>query len=153
MKDTAHRKLNIRPMQEKDISGVGNIEKVSFASPWTSQLFHMEIKKKNFAYYYVLELEERVVGYAGYWKMHNEAHLVTFAVHPSYRKRGWGKILLDHILKDTRGKGIRRLTLEVRKSNIAAQHLYEGFGFKKVAIRSSYYHDTSEDAVVYWKIL
>lgn len=153
MKNLTQLKINIRPMQERDISEVESIERASFSSPWTSRLFYLEIKKKNFAHYWVLEFEERLVGYGGYWKIGDEAHLITFAIHPSYRRRGLGKILLSRILNDTRKKEVKKVTLEVRKSNHPAQALYEGFGFKRVAIRPHYYHDTGEDAFVYYKNL
>jgi ribosomal-protein-alanine N-acetyltransferase len=40
--------------------------------------------------------------------------------------------------------------LEVRPSNQAAQQLYTGFGFRKVAVRRGYYpaHGGREDALV-----
>jgi len=153
MENLTQSEVNVRPMQEKDIYEVEGIEKMSFPSPWTSRLFHLEMKKKNFAYYWVLEYKGKLVGYCGYWRIEDEAHIVTFAIHPSYRRMGLGKILLSYILKDARGKNIKRVTLEVRKSNYPAQALYEGLGFKKVAIRPRYYHDTGEDAFVYWKNL
>ncbi|MBE0477928.1 ribosomal protein S18-alanine N-acetyltransferase [Candidatus Aerophobetes bacterium] len=149
---TCVNKVNIRPLQEEDINKVGNIERVSFSSPWTSRLFYLEMKK-NFAYYWVLEFEGKLVGYGGYWKIQDEAHLTTFAIHPSYRRRGLGKILLFYVLEDARKQGMKKVTLEVRKSNFAAQALYEKSGFKKIAVRSHYYHDTDEDALIYWKTL
>jgi len=151
MKDYQTIKINIRPMQEEDISEVESIERASFPSPWTSRLFYLEMKKKEFAYYYILEFNGKVVGYTGYWKVQDEAHIVTFAIHPFYRRRGLGKLLLSYILEETKKKGIKKVTLEVRESNYPAQKLYERVGFKKVAIRPGYYHDTGEDAIIYWK--
>lgn len=153
MKDTTNLQVNIRAMRKEDIDEVEYIERSSFSSPWTSRLFQLEMKKKNFAHYWVLEVDKKLAGYCGYWKIEDEAHIVTFAIHPSYRRRGLGKILLSHILEDARQRKIKKITLEVRKSNYPAQVLYGGLGFKKVAIRPSYYHDTGEDAFVYWKEL
>jgi ribosomal-protein-alanine N-acetyltransferase len=39
-----------------------------------------------------------------------------------------------------------RVTLEVRKSNLAAQKLYESIGFLTTGIRKAYYSDDGEDA-------
>lgn len=153
MEDMVIHEVNIRPMQEKDIPEVESMERLCFPSPWTSQLFALELKREGFAYYWVIESKGNLIGYAGYWKIQDEAHLVTFAIHPSSRGKGLGKMLLSHILKDIQEKGIKKITLEVRKSNKAAQHLYEKFGFKKIAIRHRYYQDTDEDAIIYWKIL
>lgn len=153
MEDTIIQEINIRPMRERDIPEIGNIERLCFPSPWTSQLFALELKREGFAYYWIIELKDKVVGYAGYWKIQDEAHIVTFAIHPLYRGRGLGKILLDYILKDIQNRGIKKVTLEVRESNKVAQRLYEKFGFKKIAIRPRYYQDKNEDAFIYWKIL
>jgi ribosomal-protein-alanine N-acetyltransferase len=44
--------------------------------------------------------------------------------------------------------GVRRATLEVRRSNLAAQRLYAAAGFTVVAIREGYYAQPAEDALV-----
>ena len=139
-------------MRERDIPEIGNIERLCFPSPWTSQLFALELKREGFAYYWIIEFQEKLVGYAGYWKIKNEAHLVTLAIHPSYQRKGLGRMLLSHVLKDVQSKKLKKITLEVRKTNRAAQLLYEKFGFKKIAIKPNYYQDKNEDAIVYWKI-
>ncbi len=151
MRDKLAYRVNIRPMQKEDVPWVQNIERLSFSFPWSSQLLYFELERKDFAYYWVIELDKIPVGYGGYWKIMDEAHLVTFAIHPSYRRRGLGTMLLANILSDAAKKGVKRVTLEVRESNKAAQNLYEKFGFKKIAIRAGYYQDTGEDAFIYWK--
>ena len=40
------------------------------------------------------------------------------------------------------------MTLECRKTNIAAQNLYRKLGFIDVGVRKRYYSDTGEDALV-----
>jgi [ribosomal protein S18]-alanine N-acetyltransferase len=47
--------------------------------------------------------------------------------------------------------GARRATLEVRRSNEAARHLYERFGFSVVGVRHGYYSNPVEDALVLWR--
>jgi ribosomal-protein-alanine N-acetyltransferase len=44
--------------------------------------------------------------------------------------------------------GVRRATLEVRRSNVAAQRLYAGAGFSVVGVRSGYYTQPAEDALI-----
>ncbi|MFQ5834385.1 MAG: ribosomal protein S18-alanine N-acetyltransferase [bacterium] len=140
-------------MRKKDIPEVSEIEKLSFPSPWSSNIFFSELEKKSFAFYHVMEYRDRLTGYGGYWRIKNEAHLVTFAVHPSFRRRGLGAKLLEHLLKHAQDQSLDTITLEVRHSNLAAQRFYERFSFKKIAIRPYYYSDTDEDAIVYWKKL
>jgi len=145
--------INIRPMRKKDISEVSQIERLSFPTPWPPNAFSAELNKKEFAFYWVIEYRGKLVGYAGYWKVVNEAHLVNLAIHPSFRRRGLGKKLLKFLLQDIQRQRINIVTLEVRQSNLVARRFYEKLKFKKIAIRPHYYTDTDEDAIVYWKKL
>ncbi|NQS88239.1 ribosomal protein S18-alanine N-acetyltransferase [Patescibacteria group bacterium] len=146
-------RIKIRPMEKEDLVKVGEIERLSFPFPWSVNFFSLELKKKGFAHYWVIELNEAVVGYTGYWEIKNEAHIVNLAIQPHCRKKGLGENLLVHILDDAQNKSLDIATLEVRKSNGAAQRLYEKFGFKKIAIQPHYYQDTNEDAFIYLKKL
>lgn len=145
--------IKIRAMRKEDIPEVSEIENLSFPSPWSSNIFFSELEKESFAFYDVLEYRDRLVGYGGYWKIKNEAHLVTFAIHPSFRRMDLGTKLLEHLLKNAQDQSLDTITLEVRDSNLAAQRFYQRFGFKKIAVRACYYSDTEEDAIVYWKKL
>ncbi|GAI46113.1 unnamed protein product, partial [marine sediment metagenome] len=104
-------------------------------------------------FYYVMEYQHSLVAYGGYWKIRNEAHLITFAVHPSFRRKGLGSQLLQYLLKEIEKQNLDKVTLEVRSSNSTAQKFYQESGFKRIAIRPQYYIDTNEDAIIYWKIL
>lgn len=143
--------MTIRPMRKEDIAEVSQIEKLSFPSPWSSNIFRAEIEKESFAFYHVMEYRDRLIGYWGYWRIKNEAHLVTFAVHPDFRRKGRGAKLLEHLLEDAQDQSLDVITLEARHSNLVAQKFYERFGFKKIAIHPHYYSDNDEDAIVYWK--
>jgi ribosomal-protein-alanine N-acetyltransferase len=44
-----------------------------------------------------------------------------------------------------------RFTLEVRRSNDVAIHLYEREGFRTAGLRRRYYQDNGEDALVMWR--
>lgn len=90
----------------------------------------------------------RVLGYAGQWLMVDETHLITIAVRREYRRRGLGEGLLIAAIDQATELGARVMTLEVRVSNLAAQAMYEKFGFRKVGLRPRYYTDNNEDAVL-----
>ena len=145
--------IKIRRMRKEDIPEVSQMERLSFPTPWSSNIFSVELEKENFAFYYLLEYQNHLVAYGGYWKIKNEAHLVTLAVHPSFRRKGLGRRLLEHLIEKMQKQGLDTITLEVRSSNLTARKFYEKFGFKKIALRSKYYADTDEDAIVYWKRL
>ncbi|MRH43405.1 GNAT family N-acetyltransferase [Aquibacillus halophilus] len=50
-------------------------------------------------------------------------------VLPEYRKRGIGKLLLQHSIKNLKQQGYREVRLNVYSANTAKQ-IYEGLGFK-----------------------
>ena len=141
----------IRSMRKEDVLQITQIEKLSFPSPWSCGIFSSELDRKNFAFYYVIEYQDEIIAYIGYWKAANEAHLVNMAVHPAFRRKGLGSKLLKYILEKAQNQGLNTITLEVRRFNLAAQRFYESFDFKKIAISPGYYVETGEDALVYWK--
>jgi ribosomal-protein-alanine N-acetyltransferase len=63
---------------------------------------------------------------------------------------GLGSRLLAE-LYDRVGDEGARFTLEVRRSNTVAIHLYEREGFRAAGTRRRYYQDNGEDALVMWR--
>ncbi|MGH7544736.1 MAG: ribosomal protein S18-alanine N-acetyltransferase, partial [Gemmatimonadota bacterium] len=86
--------------------------------------------------------------YAVLWYAADEAELGNLAVSPTDRRRGLGARLLDGTIECARARGARRLFLEVRRSNVAAERLYRSRDFQAVGVRPRYYHRPVEDALV-----
>ena len=141
----------IRKMEEKDIHGVMEIEKDSFAIPWERESFLLEITKNQLAKYIVAEIDNLLVGYGGIWLIIDEGHITNIAVISDYRGKGVGKKLVEGLIALCQYHGISRMTLEVRVSNIVAQNLYKSYGFEEAGIRPNYYADENEDAIIMWK--
>lgn len=91
-----------------------------------------------------------IVGFAGLWLMVDESHVTTIAVHPDYRGRGVGELMLSSLIGISYEIGARMVTLEVRVSNSVAQNLYRKYGFKDAGVRKRYYSDNHEDALIMW---
>jgi [ribosomal protein S18]-alanine N-acetyltransferase len=87
-----------------------------------------------------------ILGYGGFWKMVDEAHISTIAVAPEYRRQGIGELLIVTMIDSAQQVGAHLVTLEVRKSNENAQALYRKYGFEIVGERKRYYSDNGEDA-------
>jgi ribosomal-protein-alanine N-acetyltransferase len=139
--------ITVRFMEERDIEQVVLIEQDSFPAPWTEKAFLSELQNK-FATYFVMLHQEKLIGYVGMWIFAGESHITTIAVHPSYRSRGYGRILMNTALDFSREHGVDTVVLEVRMSNFHAIKLYSSLGFKKIGIRKNYYMETHEDAIV-----
>jgi ribosomal-protein-alanine N-acetyltransferase len=89
-----------------------------------------------------------IVGYVGIWFMVDEAHIVAIAVRESYRGQGLGELLLARAMDLALENQQDVVTLEVRRSNLVAQALYEKYRFLKVGVRRRYYSDNHEDAII-----
>ena len=63
------------------------------------------------------------------------------AVHPDFRGKKVGQLLIDQIAVIAQKQGLKRITLEVNVSNSPAIHLYEKNGFKCTSIKENYYHN------------
>ena len=138
----------IEDMTLDDIDGVQEVERASFPVPWPANAFRHELTQNKNARYLVAREGGRIVGYAGLWLMVDEAHITTFAVHPDSRRQRIGERLLVRVFELAAALNAEWLTLEVRASNLAAQKLYEKYGFRRAGVRRRYYSDNNEDAQV-----
>jgi ribosomal-protein-alanine N-acetyltransferase len=138
----------VEPMGLEDVAAVHEIERLSFSTPWPASAFEQELRGNRLARYLVARAGDRLVGFAGVWMMVDEAHITTFGVHPDWRRQGIGRQLLLNLAELSIAIGARRMTLEVRVSNDAAQALYGAFGFEVAGRRPRYYSDDGEDALI-----
>ena len=88
-----------------------------------------------------------IVAYHDFWIVPGEAHLLSIAVHPDWRRLGLASFLLKRLVASAMRAGVDLLVLEVRESNHPARALYERFGFRFSRLRKGYYSDSGEDAL------
>lgn len=143
-------RVSLEAMRMEDIPRVLEIERESFRTPWPRDAYTHELKENRLASYLVARTEGRIAGYAGMWVILDEAHITTIAVDPRYRGQHIGERLLVGLIEAASSRGTRWMTLEVRKSNHAAQALYKKYGFREIGMRKGYYSDNREDAIVMW---
>jgi len=141
----------LREMTIEDIDQVLEIENETFTTPWSKDSFISEVRDNILAIYIVAELEERVVGYGGFWRILDEAHITNIAVKKEHQGKGIGDFLLLGIINYCQKNNIPNITLEVRLSNITAQNLYRKHKFISHGIRPGYYADNGEDAMIMWR--
>jgi len=160
--------LLLRYMRLTDIPEVTVIDQMSFDPAWSARSYQFEVSESTYSYMVVLEYSEekqksgwrrlvpslngahldgsQIVGYGGLWNIMDEAHISTIAVHPEFRGRGYGEILLAGMVRRSIKLNADYVVLEVRVSNITAQNLYKKYGFQTVATKPKYYHSNNEDA-------
>lgn len=130
---------SFEPMQVADLDAVMEIERCSFAEPWTRGLFLRELKLPFSTAVVARRADGVVAGYVCWWRVGDEIHLLNLAVHPEHRRQGLGRRLLGLLLSAAEEAGMKRVTLEVRQDNLPALALYEAHGFRQVGLRRNYY--------------
>ncbi len=142
----------LRKMVLDDLTAVKQIDRLSFPTPARDGLFEHEIEGNDLAHYQVLErvmkYQATIVGYSGYWLIGDEMHISTLAIHPDWRGKHLGELLLLNMLTYCYKQPVTTATLEVRTSNQSAQNLYHKYRFQIVGQRRRYYRDTGEDALI-----
>ena len=139
----------ISVMKHEDLIDVVPIERLCFGDRWSVQAFGNELDNPASTYFVARE-NDKIVGYAGFWLILDEAHITTIATHPQWQRRSIGEQMLLTLIDAAREKGAKWLTLEVRVSNASAQRLYAKYGFTALGRRRGYYQDDGEDALVMW---
>ena len=142
-----HPRIEFRPCLESDLDVVCAIERRTFPLPWTRDQFADLLAHRAGVGWVATHAERGVVGYAIGWVAADEAELADLAVAEDLRRRGLGSGLVRAFADEAGARGARRMYLEVRASNAAAQRLYQRLGFDVVGRRAGYYQQPREDAI------
>ena len=141
--------VNVRKMEFRDIKKVVELEEKYLLESLGEKLLASELSEKNNGVsFYVIENDDVVIGYIGRYYFFQEAEVLNFVVDESYQRQGYGKKLFDKMVEDM--KDVKKITLEVRASNIKGINFYTKNGFKQVGVRKKYYKN-GEDALLLLK--
>ncbi len=149
--DLALKKKVYRKDIDNHVEDVLTIERDSFITPWTASDY-LGMLLNPLAYNFIIESNGAIIGYASVLRIYDELHIMSIAVKSSMRRLGYGDVMMEHILEYAKRLRVNSVTLEVRLSNVAAQALYEKYGFKCVGMRKKYY-EFKEDALIYTLII
>ena len=137
--------VHIRWMIRRDMTEVLDIETRNFEFPWTEQDFIHCLRQRN-CIGMVAEFDERVVGFMVYELHKDQLHILNFAVHPDFHRRGVGKQIVGKLISKLSHQRRNRIMLEVRETNLSAQLFFRQLGFRAVSVLRDFYDDTTEDA-------
>jgi [ribosomal protein S18]-alanine N-acetyltransferase len=141
-----------RLTSDADLDAVVALEAASFTNPWSRDMLARELEPPTAARVYVLRLPGApVAAFCSCWVIADELHVNTIAVDPDRRRQGLGLALMEAVLAVVADEGVTRATLEVRRSNVAAQRLYRRLGFEVAGYRKKYYTHPEEDALILWR--
>lgn len=137
-----------RPMGTHDLPGVIALERDIYPFPWSLGNFRDSLSAGYSCW--VCEMGSHVVGYAVMMVAAGEAHLLNLGIARSWQRKGLGRQFMQHLFQIARGHHAASMFLEVRPSNVPAQHLYHSLGFRDIATRKKYYpaEHGREDAIM-----
>lgn len=135
-------------MTIETVEGVSKIERACFSEPWSVNAFIDELKNPDAIT--LAALDNEVVGFINARKILDEVYINNVAVSENFRRQHIAEqllISLENKVKDNSSF----ITLEVRKSNIPAQSLYEKLGYEVVGERKNFYQQPTENAILMTK--
>lgn len=142
--------LVIKPLTEEYVDAVCVLEEEAFSMPWHRESFLEMINNKD-ACYLVGLVEETVAASCGLRNIVGDGEITNVVTSANMRKKGIGRNMLLKLMEEGTKMGVEAFTLEVRKSNAPAIHLYESLGFVTEGIRKNFYEEPQEDALIMWK--
>lgn len=146
--------LQLVPASREDIDALEQIENLSFVTDRISRRSFRRFIDQNIGDFKVAKWHQKVVGYyiVLYRQATELARLYSLAVHPDFRRRGVGRLLLDSAEDDADARYCLFMRLEVKTDNTVALKMYHHAGYYDMEIRPEYYEDDS-DALVLQKLL
>ena len=132
------------------LEGAANLERLCFpAAPWSAQSLEL-LTNEGIGVGYLLTdpADGAVVAYGGMLITVDEGQITNIAVHPDYRRRGFGAAILRALLRHAKDARLESVSLEVRPSNVAAVTMYRAAGFTEAGRRKAFYTKPTEDALV-----
>lgn len=139
----------IRKMEERDLEQVSRLEAENFSMPWSVDSFREMVSHPD-ALYLVAVDRGNVCGTCGVRNISGEGEITNVVIREEYRGSGLAQKMLLDLISQGEKMGITAYTLEVRKSNAVAIHVYEKMGFVSEGIRPHFYEKPDEDAVIMW---
>lgn len=147
---------NIRLLKFEDIKKVVELEEKYLLETLGEELLASELERFDDSTdegvrFYVITIDEKVIGYIGRSYFLKEAEVLNFVIDEAYQHQGFGQLLFDYMIKEMHN--VRRITLEVRESNQKAINFYYKNGFTKIHTRKEYYKNGENALLLVKEIL
>lgn len=144
--------INIRKFKPSDMFSVIKLSSETLSEHYNPNLF-------NYLYetfpngFWVCEINHKIIGFIVGVKLNNEiAKILMISVSNLYQNRSIGSKLLTTFLGEIILHNIKKVELEVKKTNLKAINFYKRFGFEIVEIIKEFY-ENKDDAIIMRLIL
>jgi ribosomal protein S18 acetylase RimI-like enzyme len=135
-----------RPLRAQDHERFLEIERATFTANQIHPAQLRRLSASSSVHTWVCEKDARVVGYVMVFTRRGaqSVRIYSLAVDAAERNQGLGSALLDQVSRFAASQGYERLSLEVRKLDVAAQRLYLRYGFQIREDLPRYYDDGAD---------
>jgi ribosomal-protein-alanine N-acetyltransferase len=146
----------VRRLNLDDCQAVADLETQLFAGRFTPQSIRDMLNKPAF-YGAVLPAVGLAAGSAAAIHAYclcmitaDCADIIAIGTHSDWQRRGFGRIMLEHLIGVTEQQHVETILLEVAADNMPARQLYDSCGFVEIGCRKNYYKrgETRCDAVI-----
>ena len=145
-------RVDLRAPQPADVRALALAEVECFEDPWPEPFFVSELYAPARFHRVLVDPGGELVAYLFTAWQYLDLHILKVATRRRFRRTGLGRRLMELAEEHAREMEGETLTLEVRKTNIAAIGMYEALGYEHAGVRPGYYADLS-DALVMTKTL
>jgi ribosomal-protein-alanine N-acetyltransferase len=142
--------MKIRPGELEDAQRLASTEALARADGWEQDAISSSLEQTHI-FSWVGESDEEIIAHVISSIVLDEAEILTIAVNPEYRRKGYARDLLRQCYQEWRASGVRAAYLEVRTSNHGARALYQNCGWVDSGTRKSYYRDGESAIVMRWE--
>lgn len=140
------------PLGPADLVDCLTLDRLALGGLWSEEQWLTELKESKRPVVGWRDRYGDLLAMASAWLVLDELHITSLAVHPSHRRLGLGRCVLEALLATARTAGAELATLEVASANTGAKALYASLGFTEVAVRRAYYRN-GDDALIQLKKL
>jgi ribosomal-protein-alanine N-acetyltransferase len=134
--------LGIRTMREQDLPQVTAVDQAAFDPVWSLSLRSLTAAFSLASLATVLEVEGRIIAYQISTASALGAHLARLAVLPGEQGHGYGRALVQHVLRIHVRRGLGCVSVNTQADNLHSQQLYQSLGFKETGQRYPLFQDT-----------
>lgn len=119
----------IRPMLPEDLDFILEIDHDAFEIVWKNSPESLALAYDQSTHATVAEFEEEIVGYQYSTTSSMGGHLARLAVKKKMQGNGVGYLLIYQLLNQFSKQGVRYVTVNTQKNNVASLALYSKAGF------------------------
>jgi len=121
-----------------DIPEMLKIETKSFEYPWSTKDFEIFLRKKDHIGL-VLEYNDKLVGYMIYQCLHKGFRLISLAVSPRYRKKGFAKTLVQYLTKRVANQTDLIIEAQISDTKLEIHNFMKSLNFKATKVIKNYF--------------